>query len=161
MPIPYTLEAVAALRHAAATHTPSSEIQRHLGWDNSMLTRVCRKHGIDLVVATAEVAEALPPQLAPIAPYPPMVARILAKLTPLQTQIFHILRRRANDGTWIKGADIAGALGRATDPGGVRSVAQIVARIARRMERMRTGYLIETQTGPDGGYRLVLDEGAR
>lgn len=166
--IPYTIDAVTAIRHAAAARTPISELQQHLGWDNAMLTRVCAKHGIELVTYSVLPASVLPSQepiresLPPIAPYPPWVARILGELTPLQARIFHILRRRGSDGTqWVKGADIADALGRATDQAGVRSVSQAMGRIARRIDLMRAGYRIEAQTGPDGGYRLVIDKAAR
>lgn len=51
MPISYTPAALAMLRAAADRSTPRAEVQRLLGWDNTMLAAVCRKHGIDLVGA--------------------------------------------------------------------------------------------------------------
>lgn len=61
MPVPYTIEAVKALFHAESTRTPSAEIQQLLGWDGAMLARVCRKHGVGLIGAVADVPYVPPP----------------------------------------------------------------------------------------------------
>lgn len=49
--VPYTRDAVKALRFAAAKDVPAAEILDSFGWDAAMLTRVCRTHGIDLIIA--------------------------------------------------------------------------------------------------------------
>ena len=157
MPAPYTMDAVKALRHAAATQTSVAEIQRLLGWDSPMLARVCHRHGIELVVtAPMPVPSAAPREPAgPFAPYPPEVMHSITGLGPLQAQIFRVLQRHT--GQLVTGSLISDFLGRET---GTRSLAVSIAGLARRLERMRAGYRIESQKGPKGGYRLVLCEAA-
>lgn len=152
MPVPYSRESIAALRHAERTRTPAEEIQRHLGWDGDMLARICRKHGIE-IFGTAVNASPLEP-LPPVAADPIEVVRTISKLTPLQTQIFRIFQRHA--GQLIKGTHIADLLGKE----GVRSLGITIASLGRHLERMHLGYRIESQKGPCGGYRLVIDKGA-
>lgn len=48
-PAPYTPEAVAALRSAAARNIPAEEIAQQLGWDAARVARVCATHRIDLL----------------------------------------------------------------------------------------------------------------
>lgn len=66
MAIPYTPEAVAALRHAAAKNIPAIEVQQQLGWDGAFLARVCQKHKIDIagiVPSTPQIYVPPPPPL--------------------------------------------------------------------------------------------------
>ena len=160
MPVPYTMEAVAALRHAERIGVPAQEVQAQLGWDGGMMMRVCRKHGIGLV--DSEAASAAPQMqrepAGPIAPYPPEVMHIISNLTERQTEIFDILRRAANDGTqWVRGTDIAEMITGA----GRRSICMSAASLARRLKHIDAGYQVETQKGMGGGYRLVISEALR
>lgn len=169
MSVPYTIDAVKMLRYQAANHTPASDIQQILGWDASMLERVCRKHGIGLVVPVALPAPVAPPWEPlrqpgrPIAPYPAEVARIIAKLTARQAEIFRILRMRANDGGgWVRSIDIAQMINGARITGASRRSAGIsTVGLGRRLERMDAGYRIERKSGQGGGYRLVIEEPAQ
>ncbi len=160
MPVPYTMEAVAALCHAERTGTSAQEIQRHFGWDAAMLARVCQRHGIGLVVSAPSVAPPAPSRepLPPIAPYPANIVRIISKLSTRQAEIFRILReRQMNGGGTMTGSHLAEKITGA----GARSMNMSTASLARRLERMDCIYRIESKMGPGGGCRLVLRDAAR
>lgn len=48
MRVPYTPDAVKAIRHAANDGQSRGDVQVAFGWDAGMLDRVCRQHGIEL-----------------------------------------------------------------------------------------------------------------
>lgn len=166
--IPYTIDAVHTIRFQAANLTPASAIQQILGWDASMLERVCRKHGIGLVVPAAPAASVAPPREPsphpgqPIAPYPPNVARIIITLSARQAEIFRILRMRAKEGGgWVRSLDIAQTINGASTASTRRSIGMSTVALGRNLERMDVGYRIEKKIGQGGGYRLVIEEPAR
>ncbi len=160
MPVPYTMEAVAALRHAAATQTSAAEIQQLLGWDNSMLVRVCRKHGIDMVVPAVPTSPGELPNTAPCLPH---LARIISKLTERQTQIFRVLQPHARGEQWFNSAHIRErVIARGGNPKtSLRAIGRSVGSLGRSLEHARAEYRVEIQLGPGGGYRLVLCEATR
>lgn len=62
--VPYTRDTVKALRFAAAKNVPAAEILDSFGWDAAMLARVCRTHGIDLIIARPADSAVVAPTLA-------------------------------------------------------------------------------------------------
>lgn len=154
MAIPYTREALEALRHAAASNTPAAEIQQYLGWDTATIARRCKDHGIDLLIPLATAMGAhddVPP------PAPAALDLILSKLTPRQAQIFSVLQPHA-DGEWFSAAKIAKRLGGDMTRKKVRVG---IAGLDRRLDRMDADYQVETRMGAGGGFRLVTDETKR
>lgn len=149
MPMPYTRDAVKALRHAATTNTPLSEVQQYLGWDTATIARRCKDHGIDLLIplTTALGARDVPPA-------PMTLDLILSKLTPRQAQIFSVLQPHA-DGEWFSAAKIAKRLGGDMTRKKVRAG---IAGLDRRLDRMDADYQVETRMGAGGGFRLVTDK---
>lgn len=152
MPVPYTIDAVAALRHAERIGTPAEEIQQHLGWDSHMLARVCRTHEIDLVVVSP--AELPHPARAPISID---LQHIISRLTPRQAEIFRILQPRTYADVyqqWVSAAMMAKLIG----VSGAHSITTSIGGLARRLDRMDAEYQIEGRKGNHGGYRLVIKE---
>ncbi len=160
MPMPYTIEAVNALRHAAATQTSAAEILVHLGWDAAMLSRICRRHGIDLLISNVPTSPGELPNSAPCLPH---LARILSKLTERQAQIFRVLQPHARGEQWFKAAFIRErVIARGGNPKtGARSIGKSTHGLGLQLERIGAEYRIETQMGPGGGFRLVLREASR
>lgn len=157
MPIPYTRDAVKALRHAEATNVPVAEILELFGWDAATLTRVCRRHEIDLVDARGSAAAAASQGATPAAPRRPVSPHdyILSRLTERQAQIFRALQPHA-DGRWFTAAVIGQRIGVKTARAyGIRDS---VKGLGRRLERMEAEYQIEDRKGPHGGFRLVTEK---
>lgn len=158
MPVPYTRDAVKALRHAAATNISAAEIQQLFGWDAAKLTRVCRTHEIDIVDIRGCASLAASECVAPPLDSSPCIASpldaILARLTERQAQIFRALQPHA-DGRWFTTAWIANRIGVDSRISGIRDS---VKGLGRKLERMEAQYQIEDKSGPWGGFRLVTDK---
>ncbi len=162
MPLPYTKEAIAALRHAERLGTPAEEIQQLLGWDDGMFERRCREHKIRLISIGQQTK---PGQVERLAARYPVNAKVsvklqplIDKLTPRRAEIFRILLSRPiqaiGDEQWVTSTAIADAIGISD----ISSVVTSIRGLARQLNRMDAEYKIDARKGPGGGYRIIIDE---
>lgn len=150
MPVPYTMEAVATLRHAAAHLTPIQVIQQQLGWDSNMLASVCRQHGID--IAPPAVAASVTRPRGPVLSPAEKLAQFIGHLSPRQADAMKMLcAASAINDAYIPATAISGSEPRDCK---TRAVGRVIQILNSKLADERMPYRIDVRTSEGYAYRL-------
>jgi hypothetical protein len=137
------------LREAAAQLTPASELLDILGWDEAMLTRVCKKHQIDLPTYAAQGATARAPQPDEPESFAGLsLEQIIAVLPQRQSEVLALWARQPRD-VFLTSTEAAEILVREPD-----KIAISLRAVDRKLQKRRASFRLEVRRGRTGGYRL-------